>query len=213
MLKFEQSRVALVVLGLMFGGCATTTNIPNAGGVPPTQVDPSVAGPVSGVGIESHDIVAMTDEMMRDMLANPTLAGRAKAPRVVIDSGYFKNAGSQAINRDLITSRLRVNLNRASQGRMSFVTRTNLTMVQSERDMKRDGTTDEGTTGKTAAMAGADFRLQGEIASLDSRNVRTGLLQRYNQITFEMLDLETGEIVWSGQYEVERAAADDVVYR
>ena len=32
-------------------------------------------------------------------------------------------------------------------------------------------------------------------------------------ITFEMVDLETGVIVWSNVYEFERVAADDVVYR
>jgi hypothetical protein len=86
-------------------------------------------------------------------------------------------------------------------------------MVQQERDLKRQGVTDVGTTGMASSVAGADYRLTGEIASLDSRDTRTGLIQRYNQITFEMVDLESGEIVWSGQYEFERAAADDVMYR
>jgi hypothetical protein len=43
-------------------------------------VDPSVPGPVSGVDIEGHDIVSMTDQMMRDMLAEPALAGRTVTP-------------------------------------------------------------------------------------------------------------------------------------
>ena len=59
----------------------------------------------------------------------------------------------------------------------------------------------------------ADFRLVGRITSADARNARTGLQQRYSQITFEMMDLETGVLVWSGLYEFARSAADDVVYR
>jgi penicillin-binding protein activator len=206
------SGLAALLLSCVLTGCVTT-GVPNAAGVPPMQVDPSVPGPVSGVGIEGHDIVSMTDQMMRDMLTEPALAGRPKPPRIVIDSNYFKNSGSQAINRDIITNRLRVNLNRASQGRMTFVTRTDLTMVTQERELKRDGTTDSGTTGLTQAMAGADYRLRGEIATLDQRSAKTGMIQRYNQITFEMVDVESGQIVWSGQYEFERAAADDVMYR
>jgi curli biogenesis system outer membrane secretion channel CsgG len=201
----------LVVLGCLTG-CATQ-GVQNASGISPKTIDPTSAGPVSGVGIEGQDIVAMTDKMMRDMLTNQTLAGRPKPPRVVIDSQYFKNSGSQAINRDLITERLRVNLNRASQRRLAFVTRQNLGMVQTERDLKRQGGTDVGTTGMTQAMAGADYRLTGNISTLDSRNPKTGIIQRYNQISFEMVDLESGEIVWSGLYEFERAAADDVMYR
>lgn len=176
-------------------------------------VNPATAGPVSGVGIESQDIISMTDKMVRDMLANPTLAARKTPPRVVIDSRYFRNEGSQPINRDLITNRLMVELNRAANGRMIFLTRTNLGMVQKERELKRSGVTDVGTTGMTKALAGADYRLTGEIATLDERDVRTGMIERYNQITFEMIDLETGQIVWSGQYQFERAADDDVMYR
>ena len=77
-------------------------------------------------------------------------------------------------------------------------------------DLKRSGTTDVGTTGLTKAQLGADYRLSGKINSLDSRNTKSGLVQRYTQISFEMTDLESGEIVWSGIYEFSRAAADDV---
>jgi PBP1b-binding outer membrane lipoprotein LpoB len=206
------------MMGLQIGLClalsgCVTAGIKNPAGAATVQLDPSIAGPVAGVGIEGHDIVSMTDQMMRDMLGNAVLAGRTKPPRVVIDSQYFRNEGSQAINRDLITDRLRVNLNRASQGRLTFVTRVNLTMVAGERDLKREGATDVGTTGMLKAMMGADYRLTGAISTLDSRNPKTGMMQRYNQIGFEMVDLESGEIVWSGLYEFARAAADDVVYR
>ncbi|MFL6604459.1 MAG: penicillin-binding protein activator LpoB [Steroidobacteraceae bacterium] len=193
-------------------GCVATSSL-NPSGLPPTSFDPATTGPVAGVGIESHDIVSMTDQMMRDMLANPALTAVAKPPRVVIDSQYFRNEGSQAINRDLITDRLRVNLNRASQGRLTFLTRTNLEMANGERDLKRQGVTDVGTTGLTKAMMGADYRLTGVISTLDTRSPKTGIQQRYNQISFEIVDLESGAIVWSGLYEFARSAADDVVYR
>ena len=205
---------ALTAIALLvaLAGCVTT-GVPYAGGVGPVEIDPSTRGPVAGVGIEGHDIVSMTDRMMRDMLTNPILAGRGTPPRVVIDSEFFSNKGTQAINRDLITNRLRVNLNRAAQGRLVFVTREHVGMVQQERDLKRSGTTDVGTTGVTRGMAGADYRLTGEIADENERNARTGMIERYNQITFEMVDEESGAIVWSGQYEFERAADDDVMYR
>lgn len=210
--RHQRSLILAVVLAVALSGCAVD-RVPYPNGIPPETVNPATQGPVSGVGIDAHDIVSMTDQMMRDMLANPTLAKRRTPPRVVIDSAYFKNTGSQPINRDLITNRLRVELNRAADGRMIFLTRTNLGMVQQERDLKRSGATDVGTTGMTQALAGADYRLTGEIATLDERDVRTGMIQRYNQITFEMVDLESGQIVWSGQYEFERAADDDVMYR
>jgi len=190
-----------------------TSPTQNVAGSATVNLDPGTRGPVAGVGIETQDIASMTDQMMRDMLGTPQLAGRAVPPQIIIDAEYFSNESSQRINRNLIADRLRINLNRASQGRMVFVSRQSAGMVQQERDLKRQGVTDTGTVGLTRAQAGGDFRLRGNIASLDSRDPRTGMIQRYNQVTFEMVDLERGTIVWSGIYEFARAAADDIIYR
>lgn len=208
------SRVLRMLSALLVAGLAAcAAPVPHASGVAPVTIDPGQRGPVAGVGIEQQDIIAMTDQMMRDMLANPQLARRQSSPRVIIDASDFANDSSQPINRNLITDRLRVNLNRSAQGRMSFINRVNTQMVERERELKRAGQVDVGTTGLAKRVMGGDFKLSGRIASLDSRNARTGMLQRFTQITFEMTDLETGEIVFGGQYEFARAAADDIIYR
>lgn len=203
----------IALAALAAGACSSTPTIPNASGLQSIEIDPGTRGPIAGVGIESQDIIAMTDQMMRDMLSTPALAGRATPPRIILDAEYFRNESSQRINKNAITDRLRVNLNRSAGGRMSFLGREYAGMVEQERQLKRDGATDVGTTGMTRAQAGADFRLGGRIVSVDQAQPRTGMIQRYNQITFEMIDLESGMIVWSGQYEFARAAADDVIYR
>lgn len=113
----------------------------------------------------------------------------------------------------MITDRLRVALNRSASGRMMFIGRELQSMVAEERELKRDGVVDAGTTGLALRPAGADYRLSGRISSEDATQGRTGVVQRYMQILFEMRDLETGEIIWSNIYEFERAGADDVVYR
>ncbi|MBX9633968.1 MAG: penicillin-binding protein activator LpoB, partial [Magnetospirillum sp.] len=116
-------------------------------------------------------------------------------------------------NRNTITDRLRVGLQRASQGRMQFVGRHYANMVQSERNLKRQGVVDKGKNPTAQAQKGGDYRLGGRITSLDARDAKSGMTQRYTQIIFEMADLESGEIVWSGIYEFSKAATDDVIYR
>jgi len=213
LIRASKNRVSQIAcatsITLLLAACGTD----NSPGVSTINQDPGRQGAVAGVGIESNDIQSMTDRMMRDMLSNPMLANAANPPQVIVDSEFFMNDSTQRINKDLITNRLRVNLNRASQGRMVFVGRNYSNMVQHERNLKRDGVVDTGTRGMTAAQAGGDYRLGGTIASADSRDARTGMVQRYTQITFEMVDLERGVIVWSGMYELSKAAADDVVYR
>jgi penicillin-binding protein activator len=203
----------LVVAAAAAVAACTTSPVVNASGTPTVELDPGTRGPVAGVGIEGQDIISMTDKMMRDMLKSPVLASRQTPPQIIIDSEYFNNESSQRLNKNAITDRLRIGLNNASQGRMVFVSRASAAMVSQERELKRQGVTDVGTTGLARAQAGGDYRLTGRITSLDSRDPRTGMIQRYNQITFEMVDLERGTIVWGGIYEFARAAADDVVYR
>jgi hypothetical protein len=200
----------LAVAAALLGACATNIPQPARG---PIDIDVGSKGPASGTGIESRDIASMTDQMTRDLLSTPEVAARRTAPRIVVDSALFRNRSSQAIDKDLIVDKLRIQLNRSARGRLVFVSREDIGEVDKERALKRDGATDSGTTGLTQATLGIDFRLRGSIGSLDSRDNRTGMQQRYMQVTFEMLDVESGALVWGNQYEFQRAAADDVVYR
>jgi hypothetical protein len=100
-----------------FVGCSS----PQPASRPVTYQDVRSPGVVSGVGIESQDIVSVTDTMVRDLLASPQVAQRGSAPRIVMDAEYFKNESAQPINKSLMTDRLRINLQRAAQGRLLFV--------------------------------------------------------------------------------------------
>lgn len=206
--------IMLLACVLVFAGCATTTTrVNNRAGSPSIYEDVNSPGRVQGIGVESQDIAGMTDKMMRDMLATPSLAARKVAPYVIVDDKYFINESATRMNKRLITERLMINLNRASMGRMVFVERAAAGMVEHERALKRTGTVSGGTTGQTAKTAGADFRLTGKIMSQDSVSNNSGYKARYNMITFKMIDLETGIVVWSNMYEFKKSTAEDVIYR
>ncbi|MEC8851585.1 MAG: penicillin-binding protein activator LpoB [Pseudomonadota bacterium] len=111
----------LSVMALMLAGRAGDGGVHNEGGSATTYRDSSQRGPVSGVGIEGQDIVAMTDAMMRDLLQVPLLAAAATPPRVINDAAHFRNDRSQRIDRNLIADRLRMGLARAAKGRLAFV--------------------------------------------------------------------------------------------
>ena len=184
----------------------------NAPGTPTAYQDVATSGLVRGTGIESQDIASMTDKMVRHMLANPVLADAVTPPRVIVDAAYFENQSSQRLNKNLLIDRLATLLQIAANGRILFVDREHADMVEKERKLKREGVTDVGTTGLTEAVAGADYRLNGRITSLDARTA-DGIVERYMQIVFRMTDLENGIVVWTNQYEFKKAGQDDVVYR
>lgn len=155
----------------------------------------------------------MTDQMMRDMLQNPRLNNPSAVSQVIVDAQYFQNLSAQRLNVNAITDRLRIGLSRAANGRILFISRENFDMVAAERAARRKGSVDVGTVGMTRAQAGADYRLVGRINSIDQRSPTTGIVQRYNQVTFEMIDMERGTIAWAGIFEFARASADDIIYR
>lgn len=205
--------VAAVSAVALTGCGGQNVKVNNTKGRATVYEDPNTSGRVQGVGIESQDIVSMTDRMMRDLLANPTVSNRSTPARIIIDSEYMMNESTSRINKNQITDRLRVELNRAANGRMVFVGRQYSGMIESERELKREGKVDAGTIRTTKATAGADFRLAGRISSLDSIEGGTGSASRYHQVVFEMVDLEYGTIVWSGLYEFKKSAQDDILYR
>lgn len=204
----------LLLAAACCSGCVTyTTRVDDTAGKATLYEDISSPGQIAGVGVESQDITSMTDKMMRDMLSNPALAGRSVAPRVIVDDSNFVNESSSIINKAMITERLMVNLNRAAAGRMLFIERQAAAMIEKERTLKRSGVVSQGTMGSTAAPAGADFQLTGKIMSLSSVSNSSGKTSRYHQISFKMVDLETGIAVWTGLYEFKKTAQDDIIYR
>ena len=205
--------IAALAAVLALSGCATPNLNTSAGSRVVYQDVSTTSTQVAGVGMEAQDIVSSTDKMVRDILSNPAIAGRTTPPRIIIDSEYFANDSSSRVNKNLITDRLRIELNRAAQGRLVFVARHYGDMVSKEREAKRSGETDRGTIRSTKAKAGADFRLGGRITSLDANSARTGTLSRYHQISFELIDLEYETIAWSGMFEFKKEAQDDVLYR
>ncbi len=206
--------LAVLAACAALGACASAPAPVNSSGQGVQEIAVGSRGPVQGVGVGGRDIAAMTNQMARDILSSKGVMGDgAAAPRVIIDAQFFKIDGSQPMNRNLISQRLLVELNRAAAGRLMFVGRRHAGMVAAERDLKRDGVTDSGSKPMSKAQLGADYRLAGTFSTLDSVQGKTGMQQRYSQFVFELVDVETSNIVWTGLYEVERAGADDVVYR
>ena len=197
---------ALVAIALV-GGCATST-------AQTRYEDPDApAKGATGVGIESQDIRAMTDKMARDILSSPHIARLEDPPYVIIDDKYFTNEGSTPINKRMITERLMVELNRAASGRMYFVERQAESMVEAERQRKREGEVAEGSLDRSSKIAGADYRLTGRIMTQDAIQADEGEKTRYHQIVFKLINLENSLAVWTGMYEFKKSSTADILYR
>src|SRR5437762_13951422 len=76
--------------GLMLGsafftGCATSAGVQNPSGVAVTEMRPDERGFVAGTGIESQDMVSVTDKMARSILGIPEISRAPAKPFVVLE--------------------------------------------------------------------------------------------------------------------------------
>lgn len=206
--------MALCLALTLCGGCTSTVRIGNGErGMPTAYEDPGSPGRVQGVGLESQDIVSMTDSMVRDILSKPELINRKEPARIVIDAEYFLNLSSNMIKKEMLTDRLSAELNRAARGRLVFLARHHKDMVEAERQAEREGAVTQGTQGPTKELYGWDYRLGGQITTLDMIDARSGMASRESQIKFDLVERGSAVIVWSNLYTVKKTAMDDITYR
>lgn len=176
------------------------------------DLDPNAKAENDGIGIASRDITAISDQIVRDLLSYPEIIDRPMPPRIIIQGADLKNLSMQRFQRDMLTDALRSQLNRASRGKLRFISRESANLVEQERAMKEEGFVDNGSTDPTRMRRGADYQMIGKITSIDTRNVNTGTTQRRTQILFELVDLTTGDLVWTGEpYVFLRATDMDIV--
>src|SRR5215470_12049196 len=79
-----QAACAALVIASLFSGCASS-GVKNPSGVGVTQMRPDEQGFVAGTGVESQDLVAVTDKMARSILNTPQIQNAQTVPRVVLD--------------------------------------------------------------------------------------------------------------------------------
>lgn len=193
---------------LAMAGCNTARKAP-----PPTvgYVDHTSNKNSMTTGIESQDISALTDKMVRSILNNRTLNSNDTPPIVIVDSRYIKNQSSSRIDKSIITGIIFDDLMNSGGGNIMVMDESDLEMVREARKIKRSG---EFTSnmGLTRQMYYGDYRITGKITSHDTANASGGAA-RYHMIHLRIVDLETGMPVWSGRHEFKKASQTDILYR
>jgi len=191
-------KYAVIIMTFFFFSSCT----PPSTAVSVREVNPShsIEG-VSGLGIESKDIILMSKKMVYDILADPNFSKKTRPPTIIIDDKRFLNESSQIININLLLDRLRIELMRESRGRLEFLSRKNMDLVMEEHQI--DG----------VPIKSADYRMIGRISSIRTASNKTGIQSNFLQFSFEILDLSEGYLVWGNIYDVKKYGADDTVYR
>src|SRR5215510_11747456 len=117
-------------------GCAST-GVKNPSGVSVTHMKADEQGFVAGTGVESQDIVAVTDKMARSILAIEQINKAAHPPYIVLDP--VNNETRFPINKEIFLTRIRSELNAKCRGKALFLARDRMAALEKERNLKREG--------------------------------------------------------------------------
>src|SRR6266540_4426617 len=118
--RFARGWVGPAVLMAILTGCASS-GVKNPSGIGVTEMRADEQGFVAGTGVESQDLVAVTDKMARSVLSIPQIANAATPPIVVLDP--VNNETRFPINKDIFLTRIRSELNSKCRGKVTFLAR------------------------------------------------------------------------------------------
>lgn len=194
---------------LLLAGCATTQGVRNPSGVPVTEMKPDERGFVAGTGMESQDLVAVTDKMARSILGVPEIAHASLTPRVVLEP--VVNETRFPINKDIFLTRIRTLLNSKATGRVRFLDREMMRTLERERELKLAGKVTASADPGVVEFRGADYFLTGKLQGLSTRTSQG--TSDYVLYSFRLTDARTSEIVWEDSAEIKKQGLEDAVYR
>jgi PBP1b-binding outer membrane lipoprotein LpoB len=196
-----------LLLVVFISGCAS--GVRNPSGVPVTEMQADERGFVAGTGIESQDLVSVTDKMARSLIDTPEITNFPGIPRIALDP--IINNTRFPIQQDIFLTRIRANLNRNTRGKMRFLARERMDALHNERDLKRSGDVTSSFDPNIQEFKGADFFLTGK---LDGQTTRTSAgTSDYVLYSFQLIDARTSEIIWEDFSELKKQGLEDASYR
>jgi PBP1b-binding outer membrane lipoprotein LpoB len=205
--KLTKCLFTITVIALA-SGCASS-GVKNPSGVSVTHMKADEQGFVAGTGVESQDIVAVTDKMARGILGIPQIARATVPPYVVLEP--VNNETRFPINKDLFLSRIRAELNKKSGGKVQFLARDRMAALEKERNLKREGAVTAATDPNVQEFKGTDYFLTGSLQGLSTRTSKG--TSDYIHYAFQLIDARSSVIVWEDSEDIKKQGLEDAVYR
>jgi penicillin-binding protein activator len=198
----------LIAASILMVSCASK-GVKNPGGTGVTQMRADEQGFVGGTGIESQDLVAVTDQMARSILEIPQIRNAAQPPIVVLDP--VVNETRFPINKEMFLTRIRAGLLSRSAGRVQFVARDRMAALEQEQAKKRAGQVTSSSDPSLVEFRGGDYFLTGTLQGLTTRTSQG--TSDYILYSFQLIDARTSIIVWEDMAEIKKQGLEDAAYR
>lgn len=143
----------------------------------------------------STDLQTTAEKMTQSLLASKWIAQASAQPKIRLRE--VKNYSDEHIDTKGITDKIRIRLLRSGSVRF-LADDANLDDVFAERDLTEAAT----RRGENKLLADTDYIITGAVRSIRKRTKNVGDV--FYQITLEMTDPQSGEIVWADEQEIRK---------
>lgn len=185
----------LLVLGLVLATAACGG--PKTGRVGDGRVryeDPQAEETVS-LEYGSTDLQTTAEHMTQSLLNSPWIARAEGPPKIRLRE--VKNYTDEHIDTKGVTDKIRVKL--LNSGKVRFLADyQNLDQVFDERDLTENAT----ERGSNALLMDTDYIITGSVRSIRKRS--DTIRDNFYQFTMEMVDPQSGEILWAEEKELRK---------
>jgi len=185
----------VVVGATLFSGCATTGGTGRVDGDSNVKYGDAQAVESVTADFGSSDLQSTAELMTQSLLETRYIEKAQQPPKIRLRD--VKNQTLEHIDTKAITDKIRIKL--LKSGSVRFLADTsNLDQVNDERDFTETAT--KKTTVK--AMTDSDYIVTGTVRSIKKAN--SNIQDVYYNISLELVDPQSGEILWADEKEIRK---------
>jgi uncharacterized protein (TIGR02722 family) len=164
----------------------------------------------------STDLQQMADSMVQSLLSSPNLAyldhsGKGEDKRIVLYPGNVNNRTAEHIDTASITDSIRTALLKSGRFRLAATSQGQDELGSQVRFQMESGRVDPALIREFGHQIGADVVMYGNLRSIEKsrdRNLEDAGRKTedvYYKLTLEVVNVETGEVIWIDEKEVRKS--------
>ena len=207
-MKTKNSIVAIGIVGMLLGGCASSTPTYTDGKATQTNKGTSLT-----LGLDREDFENAAESMINSMLNDPAFANIQAGNRKVIAIGNVVNDTPQRIDTEKLTAKITSALRRSGK----FVLTSAVahggaldSMSEDVRELRDNDEFNQSTIAKKGTLVSPDFSLAGKIRQ-DNVRLSNGKTQVEYFFLLRITDLNSGLVYWEDEQTINKIGSSKSV--
>ena len=182
--------LACIATGSLLSGCSTEVSYGDAKETETVTVE-----------YGSTDLQSLASKMARSLADSPAVKEASANGRPVLFVDSIRNKSSEHIDTEALTDSMRTQLLRS--GKFRFVDMSKVQSVKEQLEyQQQSGMVNPAAMVRLGKQTGAQYMLYGNLASIVKDNGK--VKDVFYQLTMNLMELESGELIWADQQEIRK---------